>query len=101
MKPPLSLRISDLMDNPKLLGPYFAGPSWDTWRAVLKASFAEKMSAAELQEWLRPKFAKFWIPEAIVFAEMIPRTSAGKFRKSELRERYAGWTWPSGPTSSS
>ena len=48
MKPPLSLRISDLMDNPKLLGPYFAGPSWDTWRAVLKASFAEKMSAAEL-----------------------------------------------------
>ncbi len=59
------------------------------------------VTAAELQEWLRPKFAKFWIPEAIVFAEMIPRTSAGKFRKSELRERYAGWTWPSGPTSSS
>ncbi|HTS82692.1 MAG TPA: long-chain fatty acid--CoA ligase [Myxococcaceae bacterium] len=52
------------------------------------------VTAAELQEFLRPKFAKFWVPEAIVFAEAIPRTSAGKFRKSELRERYAGWTWP-------
>jgi fatty-acyl-CoA synthase len=54
---------------------------------------------AELQDWLRPNFPKFWIPEAIVFAEAIPRTSAGKFKKSELRERYAAWTWPT--TSSS
>ncbi|HVP61557.1 MAG TPA: long-chain fatty acid--CoA ligase [Myxococcaceae bacterium] len=56
-------------------------------------------TAAELQDWLRPRFPRFWIPEAIVFADAIPRTSAGKFRKSELRERYAGWTWTS--TSSS
>ena len=47
----------------------------------------------ELREWLRPRFAKFWIPDAFVFAESIPRTSAGKFQKSELRERYAGWKW--------
>ena len=56
-------------------------------------------TAAELQEFLKARFPKFWVPEAIVFAESIPRTSAGKFRKSELRERYAGWTWPA--TSSS
>jgi acyl-CoA synthetase (AMP-forming)/AMP-acid ligase II len=64
---------------------------------VLKAG--KTISAAELQDWLRPKFPKFWIPDAIVFADVIPRTSAGKFQKSELRERYAGWTWP--PTTSS
>ncbi len=52
-------------------------------------------SAVELQDWLRPKFPKFWIPDAIVFADAIPRTSAGKFQKSALRERYAGWTWTS------
>lgn len=57
-------------------------------------------TVSELQEWLRARFPKFWIPEAMVFADAIPRTSAGKFRKSELREKYAGWTWP-GPTSSS
>jgi fatty-acyl-CoA synthase len=64
---------------------------------VLKAG--KNATAAELQDWLRPKFPKFWIPDAIVFADAIPRTSAGKFQKSELRERYAGWTWP--PTTSS
>ena len=64
---------------------------------VLKAGAGA--TEAELQEWLRPKFPRFWIPDAIVFAESIPRTSAGKFRKSELRERYAGWRWM--PTSSS
>ena len=65
---------------------------------VLKSGAS--VTEAELQDWLRPKFARFWIPDAIVFAEAIPRTSAGKFRKSELRELYAGWTWPSATTSS-
>jgi fatty-acyl-CoA synthase len=60
---------------------------------VLKAG--KNATAAELQDWLRPKFPKFWIPDAIVFADAIPRTSAGKFQKSALRERYAGWTWTS------
>src|SRR5262249_6249719 len=56
-------------------------------------------TAAELQEFLRARFPKFWVPDAVVFAESIPRTSAGKFKKSELRERYAGWTWAT-PSSS-
>ena len=53
----------------------------------------------ELKDWLRSRFPRFWVPDDVVFAESIPRTSAGKFRKSELRERYAGWRW--GSTSSS
>ena len=52
-----------------------------------------RATEAELQEWLAPKFPKFWLPDAIVFAEAIPRTSAGKFKKSELRETYSGWKW--------
>jgi fatty-acyl-CoA synthase len=52
-----------------------------------------RATEAELQEWLRPKFPRFWIPDAVVFAEAIPRTSAGKFKKSELREMYTGWKW--------
>jgi fatty-acyl-CoA synthase len=64
---------------------------------VLKAG--KTATVAELQDWLRPKFAKFWIPDAIVFADAIPRTSAGKFQKSALRERYEGWTWTSSGSS--
>ncbi|MGO9766707.1 MAG: long-chain fatty acid--CoA ligase [Myxococcaceae bacterium] len=52
-----------------------------------------QVSAAELRDFLAPHFAAFWLPDAFVFLEAIPRTSAGKFLKSALRERYANWRW--------
>ena len=41
----------------------------------------------ELREYLEPLFARFWLPDAFVFMDQIPRTSVGKFQKSALRER--------------
>jgi len=52
-----------------------------------------RASPAELKDFLAPRFASFWLPDAFVFIDAIPRTSAGKFLKSALRERYATWTW--------
>jgi fatty-acyl-CoA synthase len=52
-----------------------------------------RVTAEELRDFLAPRFASFWLPEAFVFVDAIPRTSAGKFLKSALRERYADWTW--------
>ncbi len=52
-----------------------------------------KATADELREFLAPKFAKWWIPEAIVFVEEIPRTSSGKFLKAKLREQFKDWKW--------
>ena len=37
------------MNSPKLFGPWFRGPSWDTWRAVMKAAYALPMAAYELE----------------------------------------------------
>jgi hypothetical protein len=48
--PPIS--VSDAMASPKLLGPFFSGSSWDLWRAVVKAMFAEKLSASDLELFL-------------------------------------------------
>ncbi len=42
----------------------------------------------ELREHLLAKFPKFWLPDAVVFVDAIPRTSAGKFKKTELRETF-------------
>jgi fatty-acyl-CoA synthase len=50
-------------------------------------------TAGELREFLATNFAKWQLPDAIVFVESIPRTSVGKFKKTELRERFAGWKW--------
>ena len=39
-------------------------------------------------EFLRPTFAKWWLPDAVEFVDAIPRTSTGKFRKSALRDQF-------------
>ena len=50
-------------------------------------------SRSELRDYLAPRFAKFWLPEAFVFVSEIPRTSTGKVMKSKLREQFQGWRW--------
>jgi fatty-acyl-CoA synthase len=41
----------------------------------------------ELYDFLRPQFAKWWIPDDIVFMNEIPKTGVGKFLKLKLREQ--------------
>jgi fatty-acyl-CoA synthase len=53
---------------------------------VLKPDMAA--TADELRAFIAPKFEKYWLPDAFVFIASIPRTSAGKFKKTELRARY-------------
>jgi fatty-acyl-CoA synthase len=45
-------------------------------------------TASELNAFLAPHFAKFWLPDAYEFVNEIPKTSVGKFKKSVLRELY-------------
>ena len=45
-------------------------------------------SSEELRAFLAPLFPRFWLPDAVEFIDAIPRTSAGKFQKSALRERF-------------
>jgi fatty-acyl-CoA synthase len=47
-------------------------------------------TAEELREFLAPRFAKWWLPDRIEFVPEIPKTAVGKFRKTELREQFAG-----------
>ena len=55
---------------------------------VLKAG--QSATDAELREHLAPRFAKFWLPDAFVFVDAIPRTSTGKMMKAKLREQFGG-----------
>ncbi len=47
----------------------------------------------ELREFLAKSFASWQLPDAFVFVDAIPRTSVGKFKKTALREQFAGWKW--------
>ena len=44
------------------------------------------VSKAELMDFLAEQFAKWWLPDDIVFLKEIPKTSVGKFLKAKLRE---------------
>jgi fatty-acyl-CoA synthase len=52
------------------------------------------VTAAELREFIAPKFAKWQLPDAIEFIDAVPRTSTGKFWKARLRERFADYRLP-------
>ncbi len=39
--------------------------------------------------WLRPRVAKWWLPDEVEFIDEVPKTSVGKFSKKDLRSRFA------------
>ncbi|MCA1829458.1 MAG: long-chain fatty acid--CoA ligase [Myxococcales bacterium] len=63
-------------------------PKWDE-RPVACVVLREgaKATPEDLTHFLEPMFAKFQLPDAFVFMQAIPRTAAGKFLKSALREQ--------------
>lgn len=54
---------------------------------VLKAG-QEQPSKEDLNAFLEGKFAKWWLPDAYVYVEQIPRTTVGKFLKRALRDQF-------------
>src|SRR5690625_4390794 len=63
-------------------------PEWDERPiacVVLNEGFNETDMKEKLLSFLKPQFAKFWIPDDVLFYEEIPKTSVGKFLKRELR----------------
>ena len=80
-----------LMGHPSVKEAAVVGVAHPRWGerpvgcVVLKAGASA--TPRELREYLEPLFARFWLPDAFVFLEQIPRTAAGKFLKSALREQ--------------
>jgi fatty-acyl-CoA synthase len=54
---------------------------------VLKEWAKNKVTKEDLYKFLEPQFAKWWLPDDIVFMDEIPKTSVGKFLKMKLREQ--------------
>lgn len=48
----------------------------------------QTIAEADLLEFCREKLAKYKIPKRVVFVEDLPRTAAGKVRKTDLRAMY-------------
>jgi fatty-acyl-CoA synthase len=82
-----------IMAHPKVLEAAVVGLPHPRWQerpvaaVVPKPEHKGDLTAEELRAYLSDKVAKWWLPDEIVFVEAIPRTSVGKFAKSQLREQ--------------
>ncbi|MFD0048754.1 long-chain fatty acid--CoA ligase [Actinomycetes bacterium NPDC127524] len=53
---------------------------------VLKDKYKNEIPKEEIIEFLKPLFAKWWLPDDVIFMDEIPKTSVGKFLKMALRD---------------
>ena len=55
---------------------------------VPRANTAARLTRDVILDFIRPDFARWWLPDDVVFIDEIPKTSVGKFDKKALRERF-------------
>jgi fatty-acyl-CoA synthase len=88
-----------IMSHPKVKEAAVVGiphPKWDERPlACVVLNEGEDASEDEILEFLRPKVAKWWLPDAVEFIDEVPKTSVGKFSKKDLRSRFAEYELPS------
>jgi len=60
----------------------------------------KKVSRDEVLEYLKPRVAKWWLPDdVIITSDPLPRTATGKLQKNILRTRYKSHVLPTQITS--
>jgi len=86
-----------LMAHPKVLEAAVIALPHSKWQerplacVVPRPEHKGSLTAEELLEYLRPQIAKWWLPNAVVFLDAIPKTGVGKFDKKLLREQFKAW----------
>ena len=87
-----------IMGHPKVLEAAVIAVPHEKWQerplacVVPKPEFRGQVTAEEILDYLAPRVAKWWLPDAVTFIEAVPKTSVGKFDKKVLRERFKSWT---------
>jgi len=89
-----------IMGHPKVLEAAVVAVPHPRWQerplacVVPRPEWVGRLTAEEILDFLRPRVAKWWLPDEVVFIEAVPKTSVGKFDKKLLRERFKDWTPP-------
>ncbi len=86
---------SAIMGHPKVLEAAVVAVPHPKWQerplafVVPKPDYKGALTQEEILAYLRPKVAKWWLPDEVRFIDEIPKTSVGKFDKKVLREQAA------------
>jgi len=83
---------SVIFGHPKVADVAIIGMPDQEWGESVKAVVVPKkdvtLAPEEIVEYCRGKIAKYKIPKAIVFTDVLPRNAAGKILKRILREKF-------------
>jgi fatty-acyl-CoA synthase len=85
-----------IMGHPKVLEAAVIAVPHERWVerplacVVPNPEYRETLTVEEIYEYLKPRVAKWWLPDEVVFIDAVPKTSVGKFDKKVLRERFKG-----------
>jgi len=63
---------------------------------VIVAKEGRHPKPEDLFEYLKPKIAKWWMPDDVQVVSEIPHTATGKINKLKLREAFKDYTLPTG-----
>jgi fatty-acyl-CoA synthase len=65
-------------------------PKWDERPIIVavKKPDAVDLSEQDVQDYLKERVAKWWLPDEIVFVDSMPITGTGKIQKAELRKQF-------------
>ncbi len=89
---------NELMAHPKVAEAAVIGVRHPRWQerplACVVLREGETADKDELLDFLRPRVAKWWLPDDVVFIDEVPKTSVGKFSKKTLRDRFADYVLP-------
>ncbi len=58
---------------------------------VLREGSGEEVTRETIINFLSRRFAKWQLPDDVIFVKEIPKTSVGKFSKKRIREQYKGY----------
>ena len=89
---------NELMSHPKIKEAAVVGVPHPKWSerplACVVLNPGETMSKDEVLDYIRPRLAKWQVPDDVVFIDEVPKTSVGKFSKKTLREKFADYVLP-------
>ena len=80
-----------IMGHPKVLEAAVVAVEHPEWQerpvgfVVTKPQYVDRVTKEEILDHLRPRFAKWWLPDEVYFVDAIPKTSVGKFDKKRMR----------------
>jgi fatty-acyl-CoA synthase len=84
------------MAHPHVVEASVAGiphPKWEErpLALVVLNNTARDVTEEDILNFIMPKFAKWQLPDRILFVDAIPKTSVGKFSKKDIRKEYGNF----------